>query len=262
MSVTFTTDIANEYKLLFNTCIIRPEKSAEIENDVNRMIDNKATYDIVANQLNIPWYFIAIIHCMEGSLNFHTHLHNGDPLTNRTVQVPAGRPLTGTAPFKWEESAIDALTLEGFTSHTDWSVQGMLFAFEKFNGFGSRSKGISSPYLWSFSNHYTKGKFIKDHVFDPEAVSKQAGAAVLLRKMSEKQTIMDQHQQTDSLTQIKQIGELVNYDPDNFNEHAKQLQILLNDNGHHLKDDGFAGRNTSDAYHTVAGKFLQGDPGH
>lgn len=56
---------------------------------------------------------------------------------------------------------------------------------ERFNGFGYRKKEINihSPHLWSFSNHYTKGKFIKDKVFSPMAVSRQCGAAVLLKQM-------------------------------------------------------------------------------
>lgn len=258
MATTFSTELANEYQFLFDTCIIKAEKNTEIESLLNKMFANKATYDAVANKVNIPWYFIAIIHCMEGSLNFKTHLHNGDPLTGRTVQVPKGRPLSGNPPFTWEESAIDALTLEGFASRTDWSLPAMLFAFEKYNGFGSRGKGINSPYLWSYSNHYIKGKFVKDGVFDPEAVSKQCGAAVLLKRILEKQNIVNP--EIDKITLIKQTGEKVTYDPQNFHADASQLQELLNSVGERLKVDGFAGRNTSDAYHAVTGEFLQGDP--
>lgn len=260
MATTLTAELANEYQFLFDTCIIKPEKKTEIESLVSKMFARKATYEVVANKLNIPWYFISIIHCMEGSLNFNTHLHNGDPLTARTVQVPAGRPPAGNPPFTWEESAIDALTLEGFTSRTDWSLPAMLFAFEKYNGFGSRGKGINSPYLWSYSNHYTKGKFVRDRVFDPEAVSKQCGAAVLLKRILEKQNTVQP--EIDKITLIKQTGEKVVFDPKNFQENASRLQEVLNSAGERLKVDGFAGRNTSDAYYKVTGKFLQGDPDH
>jgi lysozyme family protein len=56
---------------------------------------------------------------------------------------------------------------------------------ERFNGFGYRRHDINihSPYLWSFSNHYTKGKFVADNTFSATAVSKQCGAAVLLKRM-------------------------------------------------------------------------------
>jgi len=43
--------------------------------------------------------------------------------------------------------------------------------------------GIPTPYLWSGSQHYRKGKYVADHVFDPEAVSGQVGAAVLLKAL-------------------------------------------------------------------------------
>jgi lysozyme family protein len=40
---------------------------------------------------------------------------------------------------------------------------------------------VPTPYLWSFSSLYEKGKFVADGVFDPAAVSKQCGAAVMLK---------------------------------------------------------------------------------
>jgi lysozyme family protein len=61
----------------------------------------------------------------------------------------------------------------------------VLYVLEGYNGFGYRSKGIRSPYLWSFSNLYEKGKYVADHQFDPNAVSKQVGSAVLLKLLSE-----------------------------------------------------------------------------
>jgi peptidoglycan L-alanyl-D-glutamate endopeptidase CwlK len=66
---------------------------------------------------------------------------------------------------------------------------GICFKLEGFNGFGSRARGIHTPYLWSFSNHYAKGKFVRDEVFDPDAVSKQCGAAVILRRLLEMKAI-------------------------------------------------------------------------
>ncbi len=251
------TQFESEYRFLFDGCTINEDKFFEIDEVISKMVANKASYEAVGKLTNIPWNFIAIIHCMEGSLSFKKHLHNGDPLTERTVQVPKGRPAAGNAPFSWEESAIDALTIEGFTTKTDWSISGMLSSFERYNGMGYRKRGIHSPYLWSYSNHYSKGKFTNDGVFNPNAVSKQCGAAVLLRRMSEKQIAVKG--ETDTISQIKRLGEEVLFDPDNFHENAAQLQILLNNIGLHLRVDGKAGRNTSDSYHSLTGKFLKGD---
>ena len=61
---------------------------------VGAIATGKPRYDQVANATSVPWYVIGMIHEMEGGLNFATHLHNGDPLTSRTIHVPTGRPPT------------------------------------------------------------------------------------------------------------------------------------------------------------------------
>jgi lysozyme family protein len=139
----------------------------------------------------IPWYVVAVIHHMEGSSNFKTHLHNGDPLTGYTVNVPAGRPKVGhPPPFTWEESAVDSLkTKEHFDKITHWSLPVMLQRMESYNGAGYKNKKMTSPYLWAYSNHYTKGKYVKDGKFDAEAISKQLGAGVILKRMEERAII-------------------------------------------------------------------------
>jgi lysozyme family protein len=91
----------------------------------------------------------ALIHAMGCGFNFACHLHNGEPLTNRTKHVPAGQPQMGTL-FSWENSAIDALTQEGFKAVTDGSIPHMLYLSEK--GFGYRKMGKLTLYLWSFFN--------------------------------------------------------------------------------------------------------------
>jgi hypothetical protein len=142
----------------------------------------------------------------------------------------------------------------GLTSWTDWSVPGMLYRFERYNGFGYRSRGINSPYLWSYSNQYKKGKFTGDGKYDPNAVSKQCGAVVLLKSINANDADID------ILTEIMRLGAEVIYDPGHVHANAEQLQLLLNRTGKSLFVDGRAGRKTSDAYFSISGEFLQGDP--
>ena len=149
------------------------------------------------------------------------------------------------------------MKLQKLDQWTDWSLPGTLFQFERYNGFGYRPRGINSPYLWSFSNHYTKGKFTADSIFDPNAISKQCGAAVLLRRMSERQLAVIG--ELDTITQIKTLGAQVAFAPNTYNGKAEQLQKLLNRVGLPLRVDGKAGRNTSDAYYSIAKKYLRGD---
>jgi lysozyme family protein len=59
----------------------------------------------------------------------------------------------------------------------------MLYRFEANNGFGYRKRSVATPYLWSYSDHYDKGKFVADGKYNPDAVSKQVGAAILLKEL-------------------------------------------------------------------------------
>src|SRR5262245_7658056 len=113
MPTTLTPELAAEYKQLFDSCIIKAEKYPEIDKVIQTISNGKQRYTAAETATGVPWYFIGITHSLEGSGKFTAHLHNGDPLTARTVQVPKGRPKTGNPPFTWEVSAADALQLQG-----------------------------------------------------------------------------------------------------------------------------------------------------
>jgi lysozyme family protein len=137
----------------------------------------------------VPWDVIACIHSLESDLSLLHHFHNGDLLNERTVHHPAGRPLKGNPPFTWTDSAVDALSL--IPKPLLWTLDLKLYFLESYNGLGYIKKGINSPYLWSGTNLYSKGKFVKDGVFDPEAVSKQIGAVALMKTLDNLQRIRD-----------------------------------------------------------------------
>jgi len=156
-----------------------------LEAAAKRIHQHRAVYEAVAKAVNpgMPWWFVGLIHMRESTFNFSRHLHNGDPLTARTVRVPAGHPKAGKPPFAWNESAIDALTR--FRRVVDWSLPNMLDQLERFNGLGYRNyQKKASPYLWNMSNHgYGLGKYVADGKYDPRAVDKQPGVASVLRVM-------------------------------------------------------------------------------
>jgi lysozyme family protein len=187
MTMKLTDELRKEYQRLFLTMQPKQAKALEISIAVKAIKANKARYLTVQQKLGIPWLFIAVIHNMECSRRFDKHLHNGDPLTARTINVPAGRPKKGNPPFTWEESAIDALTYMNLHKWTDWTIPGMLYKLEAYNGFGYRRNHpeVLSPYLWSFSNHYTSGKYVADGRWSDSAISNQCGAAVILKELIE-----------------------------------------------------------------------------
>ena len=189
----FTEDLRDEYRELFHTARVRTQRKAAANQIVDALVANKARYKKVGDPLDIPWWFVAVIHELESGRNFKTHLHNGDPLTRKTVHVPANRP-PGNPPFTFEESARDALALHELADKRDWSISRALFRLERYNGFGYRRPSINcrSPYLWSFCQHYTKGKFSSDGHFDANLVSAQCGAGVLLRVMVDRDIVQPQ----------------------------------------------------------------------
>lgn len=187
MKMKMLNELRPEYERMFSTCVVRPERKREVERVITRIMKERDRYEQVSQATGVPFFIIGIIHNLECGGRFDCHLHNGDPLNKQTVQVPAGRPAKWDPPGTWEQSAVDALMYDGFDAWTDWSIGGTLFKIEAYNGLGYRAKRMPSPYLWSTSQHYTKGKYVRDGVFDPNAVSNQIGAAVLLRRM------VDQH---------------------------------------------------------------------
>lgn len=185
-AVPFTPALKAEYAALFGACTVAPGHAAAVNAAVAALLRHRARYAALGNDLGIPWHVIGIIHTMECSGRFDRHLHNGDPLTARTTRVPAGRPHQGEPPFTWEQSAADALAMKKLGPGTDWSLPGTLYQFERYNGFGYRRyhPEVPSPYLWSFSNHYTRGKYVADGTWSATAVSKQCGAAVMLKELT------------------------------------------------------------------------------
>lgn len=256
-AVNLTESLKEEYQRLFDTCEIRIDKLNSVESIIQKIVTNQSRYSSVANELGIPWHLIAVIHNMESSLNFSTHLHNGDSLTKRTTHVPAGRPLTGEPPFTWEESAQDSLTLQKMDRWIDWSLSGMLYKIEEYNGWGYRTKHpqVLSPYLWSGSNHYTQGKYVADGRWSDTAVSSQIGAAVILRRMVEKK-IFSLNEPVNTIPKKPLI-----YYSTKKTEYGEELQKFLNQfPGIFLLVDGVPGQKTSDAYKIVTGNYLSGDP--
>jgi lysozyme family protein/peptidoglycan hydrolase-like protein with peptidoglycan-binding domain len=159
---------------------------------VDKIMKNQARYEKVQKMSGVWWPVIAAIHNLEASLSFKGHLHNGDPLTAKTFHVPAGRP-TGNPPFTWEESATDALAMK-HTDQVDFldTPEEILWYCERYNGWGyqtgagrNSTPNKRSPYLWSKTNHWQKGKFVADGSFNREAGSAQVGVAAILKRMEE-----------------------------------------------------------------------------
>jgi len=193
-------ETARGYSNMWNDISIPESKRDVVDRAAARILAKRHHY---GNLVGVPWWWIAITHHLESSGDFKTHLHNGDSLQRRTVRVPAGRPTAGSPPFTWTESAIDALEMKKLHKVKDWSIPRALYEWERYNGFGYFPRKINSPYLWSFSTHYTSGKYVSDGKYDPSAVSKQIGAAVLLRAMIDQGLRTDTHKESNHMEELQ-----------------------------------------------------------
>ena len=76
---------------------------------------------------------------------------------------------------------MDAIAANRYDKWNDWSIAGMLVAWERYNGLGYRPHGIHSPYVWACTDLYAKGRYVADGRFDANAESRQCGAVAMLK---------------------------------------------------------------------------------
>lgn len=173
------------YAEMLKTMQVRPEWQGAIDRAAHALLAARDRYKHVEALSGVPWAFIAVLHWRESSGNFAGVLHNGDQIigTGRlTYRVPAGR-----GPFEtWEEAAVDALRLKGWRPGMRWTIEDICERAEVYNGLGYRNNGYGpSPYLWSGTNFYDRGKYVSDGNYDPYHVDRQVGVIPLYLRLLE-----------------------------------------------------------------------------
>jgi lysozyme family protein len=182
---------------------IKADKVGALYKTAQRLCDPaaKARYQGVSDRLAevagasvVPWWFTAIVSEREygGPPHWDKQLGQGDPLSQKSHNVPAGmgpyspRPDDKTPGFDaWTRCCVEVLLHSApFAGKwTVWTAGGTLTLFEEYNGLGYAARGIPSAYVWSGSDIYVSGKYIRDGVFDPNTVDVQEGCAPLLAIM-------------------------------------------------------------------------------
>lgn len=204
-----------QYEQMFSECRIRTAWVERVKGAIARLESARDRYAAVAEAVNpkMPWWFVGVIHGLEASFDWNSHLHNGDSLKGRTVNVPSGRPLHAHqgAGYSWEESAIDALTLKEYDKSQYWDDAAILWRLEGYNGFGYRPKKINTPYLWSGTNHYEKGKFVADGRYDPNASSEQVGAAAIMLMLGKSNKVAAVSQSVPTVSKGIDLEQVANY---------------------------------------------------
>lgn len=163
-------------------------------------IDAKARYQAVSDRLlgqgfyAIPWWFIAIISEREygGPPHWDKQLGQGDPLDQVSVNDPKGmgpylaHPTDSTpGNDAWTRCCLDNLINQNPypAKWTNWTIGGVLTLFEEYNGLGYAMRGVPSAYVWSGTDQYVSGKYIRDGVYSSTTVDIQEGCAPILVAM-------------------------------------------------------------------------------
>jgi len=164
---------------------LRPSWTGAYERAAEYILKNKDKYIPIERATTVPWQLVAALHWREASGSFAGVLHNGEKIIGtgrKTRLVPAGR-----GPFKtWTEAAIDAIKIKRSVYPPAWDMEGCAWFAETFNGMGYRNKGRVSPYLWSGTTLYTRGKYVSDGVYSSTAVDQQLGVMPLYQILLER----------------------------------------------------------------------------
>lgn len=170
----------NYYSQMFVSSKIRASAVNKMVAVVKRILIEQDRYELVSLETGIDWRVIAVIHYRESNLNFSKNLHNGQALDKVTTWVPKGR-----GPFNsWEDSAIDALGLKKNLG-IPGKISEYLYFLECYNGLGYLRyyPHVNSPYLWSGTDKYLKGKYISDGRYSDNTIDIQLGCVALLKSL-------------------------------------------------------------------------------
>jgi lysozyme family protein len=144
--------------------------------------EHRTRYEAVSKETDVPAMLIAAIHYRECSGDFTRYLHQGDPLGKAAVRVPTNIPIF----HDWHKAAVHAINMKssirdsvGIDAETRDPVQLATFA-EAYNGLGYHNRDRVSPYVYSGTDVYTGGKYVKDGVFSATAKDKQLGVMVMM----------------------------------------------------------------------------------
>ncbi len=180
-------DIKKDYERLLGEGIMFKKIPANIIECVTR---NRHRFLAVEDATFVPWWVVAFITIREagfdwkkyrktGELDFDWNgcLHNGQRWDRVTTIVPKG-----LGPWRsWEAAAIDAMNRRRRPS--SWSIVDSLWFLEQYNGLGYRKyhEPVKSPYIWGYTNRYTKGGYASDGKWSNNYVNKQIGAVAFMK---------------------------------------------------------------------------------
>lgn len=180
-----------EQEARWNSAKLNPAWSIALDKLVSRYQRTQATYVQIQNMRpnGIPAAVCFGLLYRESDNDMTCSPAQGDSLSRRSTHVPRGRIPNVEPPYTFLQAAEDSYyspQLDHMDAK-DWSSIGAaLDNSEGFNGWGYRNRGMVSPYVWSGTSVYQRGKFVADGRLDRSFVDKQAGVAAILLRFRER----------------------------------------------------------------------------
>lgn len=175
-----SSEIMPEVARLWSTMVVRDRGG--VESAVTRIRNNALEYLAVQKRTGVPAAFIGVINERESSSSLKGGLGQGDPWTRVSTHVPKGH-----GPFKsWGDAAAFYLDYDGITRASGpWTVAYVGYKSEAWNGYGYRNHGILSPYCWGGTQHYVRGMYRADGVWDAQFADPRPGVMPVLKCLIE-----------------------------------------------------------------------------
>ncbi len=154
--------------------------SYDVQNFKKIYAENQDVYEQISIETGVPPALIAALHYRESACNFGTYLHNGQPLGQPTTMVPKNVNFDN-----FHDAAVAALDnaqrQKGIYLSQDSDIVLMMTFAELYNGTGYTDyHDMASPYVFSGTEVYEKGKYVSDGSFNSETVDKQPGVYILV----------------------------------------------------------------------------------
>lgn len=180
--------LKHEYEKLLASATIVANREKELAKACENLLKGKEIYQHVADRTGVPVAYLMATAQREMSGNLHCYLGNGQSLKRKTTIVPLDRgPFLQPFPEDFIAGALDALHIDGLDKVASigegWTLARAAYEGETFNGWGYRSHGIPSPYVFGATTAQRSGKFIRDHVYDSGHMDEQLGVIALIEEL-------------------------------------------------------------------------------
>lgn len=165
---------------------ILPSREKELAQVCEGLLENEEIYQELSDATpnKIPAAVLMAMAQREMNGNVHCFLGNGQALSRRTTIVPKGLgPWLQSWPQNFLIAGVQAVSIDGLDKVIDWTLPRAAFETEALNGFGYRSHGIPSPYVFGGTSIQQPGKYVADGVFDPEVMDEQLGTLAIMEEL-------------------------------------------------------------------------------